>query len=45
LRAENQRLARELAKSAAVVEIMGRLQGLLEHISESTDTPRSSRRR
>jgi transposase-like protein len=45
LRAENQRLTRELAKSAAVVEIMGKLQGLLEHISESTDTPTSSRRR
>lgn len=44
LRAENQRLARELAKSRAVVEIMGKLQGLLEHISESTDTPASSRR-
>jgi len=45
LRAENQRLTRELAKSAAVVEIMGKLQGLLEHISESTDTQTSSRRR
>jgi len=45
LRAENQRLARELAKSAAVVEIMGKLQGLLEHICESTGTPPSSRRR
>jgi len=45
LRAENQRLARELATSAAVVEIMGKLQGLLEHISESTDTPPSSRTR
>ncbi len=45
LRAENQRLARELAKSTAVVEIMGKLQGLLEHISESTDTQTSSRRR
>jgi len=45
LRAENQRLARELAKSQAVVEIMGKLQGLLEHISESSDTPPSSRRR
>ena len=42
LRAENQRLARELAKSQAVVEIMGKLQGLLETISESTDTPSSS---
>ena len=39
LRAENARLARELAKSQAVVEIMGKLQGLLETISESTDTP------
>ncbi len=45
LRAENQRLTRELAKSAAVVEIMGKLQGLLEHISESTGTQTSSRRR
>ncbi len=42
LRAENQRLARELAKSQAVVEIMGKLQGLLEQISESTGTPMSS---
>ena len=39
LRAENARLTRELAKSQAVVEIMGKLQGLLEAISESTDTP------
>jgi len=45
LRAENQRLARELAVSQAVVEIMGKLQGLLEHISESTGTPPSSRTR
>lgn len=42
---ENQRLARELAKSQAVVEIMGKLQGLLESVSESTDTSTSSRRR
>jgi len=39
LRAENQRLTRELAKSQAVVSIMGKFQGLLEAISESTDTP------
>jgi transposase-like protein len=39
LRVENQRLTRELAKSQAVVSIMGKLQGLLEAISESTDTP------
>lgn len=36
---ENARLTRELAKSQAVVEIMGKLQGLLETISESTETP------
>jgi len=45
LRAENQRLTRELAKSAAVVEIMGKLQGLLETVSESTGTPTSSKKR
>ena len=39
LRAENARLTRELAKSQAVVAIMGKLQGLLETISESTDMP------
>ena len=39
LRAENQRLTRELGTSQAVVEIMGKLQGLLEAISESTGTP------
>ena len=44
LRAENQRLARELAKSQAVVEIMGKLQGLLETLSESTGTTSSSAR-
>jgi transposase len=45
LQAENQRLARELAKSQAVVEIMGKLQGLLETISESAGTSTSSRTR
>jgi transposase len=45
LRAENQRLTRELAKSQAVVQIMGKLQGLLETISESTDTPTPPTRR
>ena len=45
LRAENERLTRELATSQAVVEIMGKLQGLLETISESTGTnPPSSTR-
>ena len=45
LRVENQRLRRELASSQAVVEIMGKLQGLLEQISESTGTASSSRPR
>lgn len=43
LRAENQRLTRELAASKAVVEIMGKLQGLLEQLSESTGTNESSK--
>lgn len=38
LRKENERLSRELATSQAVVGIMGKLQGLLEHLSESTGT-------
>lgn len=45
LRAENQRLRRELAKSQAVVEIMGKLHGLLETLSESTGTPTPPRTR
>jgi len=45
LRAENQRLTRELATSQAVVQIMGKLQGLLETISESTGTSTSSKPR
>ena len=44
LRRENQRLTRELAKSQAVVDIMGKLHGLLEAISESTDTTSPSGR-
>jgi len=39
LRAKRPRFSKELAKSQAVVEIMGKLQGLCESISESTDTP------
>ena len=42
LRAENARLTRELAKSQAVVEIMGKLQGLLETISECPDVAKAS---
>lgn len=42
LRTENVRLTRELAKSQAVVSILGKLQVLLDAISESTDTPPSS---
>ena len=45
LRAENARLTRELAKSQAVVEIMGKLQGLLEVISECPDAATASKRR
>ena len=45
LRAENARLTRELAKSKAVVEIMGKLQELLETISECPDTATASKRR
>ena len=45
LRAENARLTRELAKSQAVVEIMGKLQGLLETLSEGPDTAPASTRR
>ena len=45
LQAENARLTRELAKSQAVVEIMGKLQGLLETISECPDAATASKRR
>lgn len=45
LRAENTRLTRELAKSQAVVEIMGKLSGLLETLSECPDTASASSRR
>ena len=45
LRAENARLARELAKSQAVVEIMGKLHGLLETLSDCPDTAPATRRR
>lgn len=38
LRKENQQLTRELAASRQVVDIMGKLQGLLENLSESTGT-------
>jgi transposase len=45
LRAENARLTRELAKSQEVVEIMGKLHGLLETLSDCPDTAPASRRR
>jgi len=44
LRKENQRLTRELAKSRAVVDILGKLHGLLDAISESPDTTPPSMR-
>ena len=45
LRRENDRLKRELATSQAVVEIMGKLQRLLEQTSESRGTGGGSRPR
>jgi transposase-like protein len=38
LRRENERLARELAKQKAALEIMGKAHALLELLSESADT-------
>jgi len=38
LRWENERLARELAKQKAALEIMGKAHALLELLSESADT-------
>jgi transposase len=42
LRRENQRLTRELAKSRAVVDVLGKLHGLLDAICESPDTTPTS---
>ena len=38
LRAENERLKRKLAKAEAIIEVQGKVQALLEELSESADT-------
>ncbi|MGH3990173.1 MAG: hypothetical protein ACRDTZ_23090 [Pseudonocardiaceae bacterium] len=42
LRAENERLAGELAKTKAALEIVGKAHALLELLSESADSHRKS---
>jgi hypothetical protein len=43
LRRENERLARELAKTKAALEIMGKAHALLELLSESAEPMRDSK--
>lgn len=38
LRAENERLKKQLAKAQAVIEVQGKVQALLEELSKSADT-------
>ncbi len=38
LRAENERLRRKLAKAEVIIEVQGKVQALLEQLSESADT-------
>ena len=38
LRAENERLKTKLAKAEAIIEVQGKVQALLEELSESADT-------
>ncbi len=38
LRAENERLKRKLARAEAIIEVQGKVQALLEELSESADT-------
>src|SRR5262245_61553268 len=42
LRAENEQLAGELAKTKAALEVVGKAHALLELLSESADSPRKS---
>jgi transposase len=42
LRKENERLAGELAKTKAALEVVGKAHALLELLSESADSPRKS---
>lgn len=41
LRAENERLKIKLAKAEAIIEVQGKVQALLEELSESADTENS----
>lgn len=41
LRAENERLKLKLAKAEAIIEVQGKVQALLEELSESADTDNS----
>ena len=42
LRAENERLKKQLAKQEAVIEVQGKVQALLEELSKSADTDPTS---
>jgi len=42
LRAENERLRKKLAKQEAVIEVQGKVHGLLEELSKSADTDPTS---
>jgi transposase len=44
LRGENERLQRELAKTQAALEVVGKAHALLELLSESADTEKRSKR-
>ncbi len=43
LRRDNERLTRELAKTKAALEVVGKAHALLEMLSESADTDRASK--
>jgi transposase len=42
LRAENERLKKQLAKQEAVIEVQGKVHALLEELSKSADTDQTS---
>ncbi|MEO1057709.1 MAG: hypothetical protein AAFY28_12410 [Actinomycetota bacterium] len=42
LRAENERLKRKLARAETIIEVQGKVQALLEELSESADTDDTS---
>jgi transposase len=43
LEADNERLRAELSKKDKVIEVQGKVSALLEHLSESADTPTRSK--